>query len=457
MEYRDFVDMVDSPCCVLSMEKGEEGAWGDIRIVCANDAYRKAMGSGYYDGMLYWELIARDDKFEDHVYQAAIMGRKMHAYVEVKALDCWTNQMLIPLVSEDEKRGYCQFIFAFTRQGESSRMASISVSIAEEVIKACISLMGSNDLGTSMEWVLNDILLVSEAETSRVMLMDDRKKTVSLLSECNWEGTKWPAFKGDGDLITYDVMKSWEDIIGESNEFLILNDKDMDELAKLNPAWANGMRGVGVKTLMLSPLRKYDKIFGYLYVVNFNVKKHVEVKEFVELMSFFLGSQIAHHQLMTKLNRISNIDALTGLGNRRAMINCLKALNVAGERKPYGMVNLDLNGLKAVNDRDGHDAGDRLLIQASEMLKRIFREEDLFRAGGDEFFVIMPGVSQQTFVARVERLRHEMREHDTVSFAIGEFWNDGSMDMKDAFKHADTIMYEDKKEYYLRHPEIKRI
>lgn len=457
MDYREFVDMVDSPCCVLSVEKAGEDAWGDIRIVCANAAYRKAMGPGYCDGMLYWELVPQNEKFESDAYQAAVKGRKIHVYVETKALDCWTDQTLVPLAGDDDKRGYCQFILAFTRHGEPSRMASISVGIAEEVIKACISLMGSNDLRASMEWVLNDILLVSEAETSRVMLLDDDRKTVSLFSECNKEGTKWPSFQGDEDRITYDVMKSWEDIIGASNELLIMGGRDMDELARLNPTWANGLREVGVKTLMLSPLRKYDKIFGYLYVANFNVAKHIEVKDFVELISFFLGSRIANHQLMTRLDRISHIDALTGLCNRRAMINRLRALDLAKERKPYGVVNLDLNGLKAVNDKDGHDAGDRLLIQAGKMLKKIFCEEDLFRTGGDEFIVVMSDVSRQAFLAKVESLRLDMCKQDTVSFAIGEFWNDGSMDMTDAFKHADAIMYEDKKEYYLRHPEIKRI
>ena len=99
--------MIDMPCCVLSVEKTTR----EIRILVANDPYKNTMGSGYYDGMVYLELVPKDNKFEDYCYRAAILKQRMHAYVETKALGAWTDQTLIPLKSERDDIGYCQFIF----------------------------------------------------------------------------------------------------------------------------------------------------------------------------------------------------------------------------------------------------------------------------------------------------------------------------------------------------------
>lgn len=118
MDFQNFVNTVDMPCCVLSVEKRPDGFVGDIRIICANQAYRNAMGSGYYDGMPYYELVPQDNKFEDFCFRAAILKQRMHAYVEVRAMNAWVDQTLIPLVSEEESIGYCQFIFEFTQSGK---------------------------------------------------------------------------------------------------------------------------------------------------------------------------------------------------------------------------------------------------------------------------------------------------------------------------------------------------
>jgi diguanylate cyclase (GGDEF)-like protein len=61
------------------------------------------------------------------------------------------------------------------------------------------------------------------------------------------------------------------------------------------------------------------------------------------------------------------------------------------------VVNLDLNGLKLVNDRDGHEAGDRLLVRVGELLRKVFYDEDVYRTGGDEFIVIIEGISEAVF------------------------------------------------------------
>jgi diguanylate cyclase (GGDEF)-like protein len=118
-------------------------------------------------------------------------------------------------------------------------------------------------------------------------------------------------------------------------------------------------------------------------------------------------------------------------------------------------VSIDLNGLKTVNDNEGHDAGDRLLIMAGEILKKVFYEDDLFRTGGDEFIVISESIDEKTFERKVKKLGAAAAKNDSVSFAVGTFWSDGSTDLTKALRIADERMYEAKKQYYEKNPQLR--
>jgi len=451
MDFQRFVNSVDMPCCVMSVQKTAEGGCGEIRIIAANAVYKQIMGPGYYDNMLYSELVPQDNKFEDYCFRAAIGKQRMHAYVETKALGTWTDQTIIPLASDREDLGYCQFIFEFTQQAESDRMATVSVNTAGRVIEACIKLMGAEDFKTSVQDVLDLILNASGGRASRVMLVDHDKHTA--LNFCERLHPEELSTRSEVEL-SYELVCSWEKVIGVSNAVILKDEQDMAELARANPAWAASMRESEVKSLVLIPLRRGQSVVGYLYVVNFDVTRVVETKELLELISFFLGSEIYNHLLLQKLEELSQVDVLTGVYNRRAMIKRIHMLSSCQPRCSYGLINMDLNGLKFVNDSDGHEAGDRLLIQAGELLRKVFYEEDIFRTGGDEFIVVIGSIDRETFERKNRRLRADA-EKNGVYFAIGSFWSDGSTDFTTAFRQADEMMYADKRAFYENHPALK--
>ena len=453
MNYQTFVDSVAMPCCVMSVKKTPEGTAGEIRIICANQPYRDAMGPAYNDGMLYQELVPQDNKFEDFCFRAAILRQRMHAYVEVRGLNAWVDQTLIPLSSDEENIGYCQFIFEYTQNAEADRMASVSMNTAEKAIEASIKLSGAEDIKASVKEVLGLILESAGAKACRVVLIDHDDRKALNYCECVSPDAA-PLFARGEEVISYDLILTWEKMIGVSNAVIVKDEQDMAMLAEQNPEWAASMRENNVRTLVLIPLRREKEVIGYLYVINFDVDTVVETKELIELVSFFLGSEIYNHLLLRRLEELSQIDTLTGIKNRRAMSLCMKRME--NDRSPFGVLNIDLNGLKTVNDHDGHDAGDRLLIQAGEILNKVFYQDDLFRTGGDEFIVISRNISRDTFTAKLQRLRSDAEKNGDVSFAIGECWSDGSVDVKTALRYADERMYQDKKAFYDRHPELKR-
>ena len=161
--------------------------------------------------------------------------------------------------------------------------------------------------------------------------------------------------------------------------------------------------------------------------------------------------------MMKRLEHISYTDLLTGVKNRNAMNNRITAITNGEEllTEPYGVVFVDLNGLKQVNDEQGHQAGDLLLKKAALILQEIFVDEDIYRAGGDEFLIITAGCDQQQFDKKIELLRKKASDPDNVSFSIGVSYGDHGCDVRDAMGVADGKMYDDKQQFYVLHPERK--
>lgn len=151
--------------------------------------------------------------------------------------------------------------------------------------------------------------------------------------------------------------------------------------------------------------------------------------------------------------RLARTDPLTGLANRRAFARelhkaCRHALRTG---KPLTVLVLDLDNLKTVNDRFGHQKGDAVLVQAAELLRSELRQKDVVaRIGGDEFAVLLPGVDASQSARIADRIRQRSREVLTaitgipVGFSVGLAVACGDADPDRLLAAADSAMYEDK-------------
>jgi diguanylate cyclase (GGDEF)-like protein len=112
--------------------------------------------------------------------------------------------------------------------------------------------------------------------------------------------------------------------------------------------------------------------------------------------------ELAVEELNRELVRTARIDTVTGIGNRRALDEAI--LSLAGTR--LAAVLLDLDHFKAFNDRNGHLAGDEALARIGAILRQSVRREDLvFRYGGEEFLILVPGGDRESAAALAERVR----------------------------------------------------
>ena len=106
-------------------------------------------------------------------------------------------------------------------------------------------------------------------------------------------------------------------------------------------------------------------------------------------------------------------DSLTGLDNRRSLMERLREETERAIRKstPYSLAILDVDRFKSINDRFGHEAGDKALCAISEAIQRSLREYDVCgRWGGEEFLVLLPETSIESAMQVVERIRTGMEQ-----------------------------------------------
>ena len=148
---------------------------------------------------------------------------------------------------------------------------------------------------------------------------------------------------------------------------------------------------------------------------------------------------------MRKLENMSYKDALTNIGNRFAMSSCVDNID---EKHSIGVVYCDVTGLKYVNDTMGHEAGDRLILNACGCLTDVFGKDAVFRIGGDEFLVICTQIDENTFMKRIAEL-DELKQERSVNMAAGVIWKENATtEFDEMLRESEERMYADKARYY---------
>lgn len=157
-----------------------------------------------------------------------------------------------------------------------------------------------------------------------------------------------------------------------------------------------------------------------------------------------------------RLERESQEDPLTGVANRRCFTQRLAAeMEVAlAVGRPLTLAVADLDHFKIVNDQLGHTVGDQALRESASLMRRLCRQTDLVaRIGGEEFALILPGMTRESAIGFCEDLRQAVESHDWsavhaglgVTISIGLSQWDGSAEVAELLQAADTQLYSAKR------------
>ena len=177
-----------------------------------------------------------------------------------------------------------------------------------------------------------------------------------------------------------------------------------------------------------------------------------------ELLARAVRYAIERKRTEERLTYLAQYDHLTGLVNRSLFRDRLVQAMARSKRmhQPIGLMLLDLDRFKAVNDTYGHDIGDELLKAVSERLKTCVREVDtVARMGGDEFTIILEGVSSdENILVVAKRITESIAtifelqgHHISVGVSIGiTIYPHDDHPVDELLKHADSAMYRAKKQ-----------
>ncbi len=192
----------------------------------------------------------------------------------------------------------------------------------------------------------------------------------------------------------------------------------------------------------------------FMFIINF-INLH-EFKRYADkLGDTYSKMQTQKQQLATKIER----DELTGLFNRNFIQGLLKEYFEAG-KNDFGILFLDVNRLKYVNDNFGHDKGDRLLKCVANALKKSLRDEDASaRIGGDEFLVVLSNLDNGDTISNItDRINEIVFVYDEiedfpVSVSIGGIFIDNDMLKKgldEVLALVDVEMRKNKERFYVQ-------
>lgn len=164
------------------------------------------------------------------------------------------------------------------------------------------------------------------------------------------------------------------------------------------------------------------------------------------LVTLGLISLIRHSAVMlAKLELLSYNDSLTGLSNRRKLQNSIAAKG----QKSFGLMLMDLDHFKTINDRFGHDTGDTVLREIAELLHQSFGDqEEIFRLGGEEFAVILTDASKAGLAESAENFRKRVASLNVagtqVTVSIGTGLRHQGESTSELMRRVDRALYRGK-------------
>ncbi|MCS6810265.1 MAG: GGDEF domain-containing protein, partial [Tepidimonas sp.] len=167
-------------------------------------------------------------------------------------------------------------------------------------------------------------------------------------------------------------------------------------------------------------------------------------------------AELALRQSRAQLSELAFHDALTGLPNRRLLMDRLEQVLLRQARAPSwcALLFVDLDDFKGINDRHGHALGDEVLLAVAQRLRSSVRDSDpLGRLAGDEFVALLPDLGLEADAAQriAQRLAHELLaklqaplpDHPavTISASVGVLMFRGPHELHTLLDQADSLMY----------------
>lgn len=345
------------------------------------------------------------------------------------------------------KQYYETFLLPNHRKGEKRvcinevRENQRSALETERRIVECVErIIGTRDMKSTIDMVLDTILDYYNGERAYIFEFDWEKGTSTNTYEKCAEGIH-PEIQNLQD-IPLETNWRWIEVFREHKNIWI---SDMEELRTERPSEYKILAPQGIHSLIVVPFFENNELQGYMGVDN--PQKHTNSSYFLTHLTYFISSEISKFQLTSRLEILSYMDNLTGLQNRNSYAQYVAGYHRA-PANPVGVMFLDLNGLKKINDTFGHGYGDQYIKMLADLLSNRFDKKEIYRISGDEFLVICEGKSEEEFRRLAKTLQHDIHYESAPLATCGVQWQSGDCEIGEMVRRADQDMYQQKRIYY---------
>lgn len=331
-------------------------------------------------------------------------------------------------------------------EAEAEKQALKNALDAEKTIMECVRILyREHDLNHSIPVVLKHLGQFLSADRSYLFLIRDHL----LYNDFEWCKDGIEPQKDLLQALPLSLIGRWIPQF-EQQECVILD--DTESIKQKSPDEYSILCAQDIHSLVAAPLEQNGRLIGYIGVDNPPPDKIRTIVSLLQTLCYFIMQTYRQRESELELSHLSYYDSLTSFSNRnRYMEDSAILSNHTGS---LGIVFLDVNGLKDINDQHGHTFGDKVLVECARQMKEVFEHQpaDFYRIGGDEFVIICLDISQDIFEERISVLRRCFRLNPLCRAAIGAKWTDHHTDLQQVIASADAQMYEDKKKFYRKNP-----
>lgn len=340
-------------------------------------------------------------------------------------------------------------INARTKVEEEHRKLQIVLQKEIQTIECIKRMYGCMDKTEYMDDILRIIGTFLEAERAYMFEIIHETKMNCIFEWCRSD------IEPQIDYCQYmDVrlLDPWYEEFCEGKSIVIPN---VDALKEDCPYTYEVLYVQGIHSMVLSPVIMHGQLRGFIGADNSNVEFLMNTS-MLETLSYFISISIEKSELNDKLIYNSFYDELTGAFNRNKYLQDIDKLCQSERITSIGVVYMDINGLKDINDHMGHKFGDEILIEGVEILKKAFPKGNIYRLGGDEFVVLINGIGKDALEDQVINLKHYILLSTNCKGAVGYIWTDEVGEIDSKISEADEMMYKDKMDFYRKNPTSNR-
>lgn len=417
-------DELQMPCFVVTCDKGEVLYLNPaMRDMLSLDSDKEVLGKHLYDVIPKDEneqnsLQFIDTMGEERYYSPALMSNFLISYR--------------PVFFEAETFCLCKYY-------KEKNVTSQAITF-EEAMNTCMLIFQQSfdDIVPSFMKLLCEFY-----QSERAFVYHVNQKTREITCDFQW-------------CTDPDYEKNLKDKVLDNSEFLFqwLEERNdlgiLDEDRRLANFDKNSLSGQILDGLSLENLTinviENDKheVTGAVGISNRKMS-YLDYR-LLNAITHFVIQDMNKISMEETLYNVTRKDSLTGFSGRNSYLERM-AMELVHPSESLGVVFINVNGLKRVNEEIGCLQGDELIKRSAIKVKKFFGY-DFYRIAGDEFVGLVPNITKETFESKVITLQKKLIEEENYDFSIGYSWGGSKSNFQKLVSEADTMMYINKQKYY---------